>query len=197
VTSGDVTAAPDPVVAPDVVARVREATTAGRRLRLRYWVPARDEATDREVDPIRVFTSEGAVYLVGWCRRVDDVRTFRLDRALEVEVLDVAVDIPPDAGDRAGSTSVFTPSADDQLVTVELSDRARWVADYYPCEDIAEGPDGGLVVRLRARDADWVRRLALVLAGVGRVTEPAELAAQAQAAARAALAAYGSDVGAD
>jgi proteasome accessory factor C len=191
VTGGDLAVAPDRTATPDVVTTVREATTAGRRLRMRYWVPARDEATERDVDPIRVFTSDGAVYLVGWCRQVDDVRTFRLDRILDVAALDVAADVPPEARQRAVDERVFTPSADDRLITVHLTDRARWVADYYPCEEVVEGPAGGLVVRLRARDADWVRRFALALAGVGRVTEPADLADEARSAARAALAAYG------
>jgi proteasome accessory factor C len=189
--------AADPVVAPDVVSVVREATTAGRRLRMRYWVPARDEATDRDVDPIRVFTSDGAVYLVGWCRQVDDVRTFRLDRALAVEVLDIAADVPPEARERAHDDRLFTPSADDRLITVELSDRARWVADYYPCEQVVESDGGGLVVTMRARDDAWVRRLALALAGVARVVEPPELAEAGRVAARAALAAYAPYAGAD
>jgi proteasome accessory factor C len=175
--------------APDVVSRVREATAAGRRLRMRYWVPARDEATERDVDPIRVFTSEGAVYLVGWCRLVDDVRTFRLDRALAVDVLDVPAEVPEEARGRAYDDRVFSPGADDRLVTLELSDRARWVADYYPCEEVSESA-GGLVVRMRARDDAWVRRLALSLAGTARVVEPEDLAAAARDAARAALAGY-------
>jgi proteasome accessory factor C len=196
VAGAELAVAPDPVVAPDVVETVREATMAGRRLRMRYWVPARDEATDRDVDPIRVFTSGGAVYLVGWCRAVDDVRTFRLDRALAVEVLDVPADVPEEARERAHDDRVFTPAADDRLITLELSDRARWVADYYPCESVRESATG-LVVTMRARDDAWVRRLALSLAGLARIVEPADLAAAARNAARSALAAYAPYAGRD
>ena len=64
------------------------ALAGGRRLRMTYWVPARDEATERDVDPIRMFTADGVPYLVGWCRLVEDLRTFRLDRALEVSLTD-------------------------------------------------------------------------------------------------------------
>jgi len=190
VDGAELAVAADEAVAPAAVESVRAATVAGRRVRMRYWVPARDEATDRDVDPIRVFTSGGAVYLVGWDRSVDDVRTFRLDRALAVEVLDVAVEVPAEARERGPDDQVFTPSADDRLITVELSDRARWVADYYPCESVRESPSGGLVVTMRARDDAWVRRLALALAGIARVVEPADLAAAARDAARSALGAY-------
>lgn len=196
VAGAELAVAADPVVAPTVVETVRDATTLARRLRMRYWVPARDEATERDVDPIRVFTSGGAVYLAGWDRSVDDVRTFRLDRALSVEVLDIAADVPEEARERAHDDRIFTPSADDRLITVELSDRARWLADYYPCESVEETADG-LVVRMRARDDAWVRRLALSLAGIARVTEPDDLAAAARDAARSALGAYAPYAGRD
>ena len=51
-----------------------------RRLHLRYLVPSRDEATERDVDPMRVLTVDGRWYLEGWCHRAEGVRLFRLDR---------------------------------------------------------------------------------------------------------------------
>src|SRR4051812_35195380 len=137
VVGDEVTVAVDSVPDPAVVSAVADALAAHRRVHLRYWVPARDEATERDVDPIRMFTSEGegAAYLVGWCRLVDDVRTFRLDRVLAVEVLNVAADVPAEARERAVGAGVFTPAPEDPLVTLELEPSARWVADYFPCED--------------------------------------------------------------
>ena len=180
-----------------VVAAVTDALAAGRRLRMTYWVPARDETTERDVDPIRMFTSDGVAYLVGWCRRVEDVRTFRLDRAMAVQMLDVAADVPAEARQRALDAGLFTPAADDRLVTLDLEPSGRWVADYYPCEDVRERGDGGLIVSLRARDDAWVVRLALGLAGSGRVTEPPDLAGSVRSAAAAALAGYPANGGAD
>jgi proteasome accessory factor C len=75
-------------------------------------------------------------------------------------------------------------------VTFSLDPPARWFADYYPCEEVAERGDGGLIVRLRVRDGAWVRRLALGLAGFGRVTDPPELATEVRDVAISALAAY-------
>jgi proteasome accessory factor C len=186
-----VVAAPTPGAAdPDIVTAATDALARGRRLHLRYWVPARDESTERDVDPLRLFSNDGVVYLKGWCYRVEDVRTFRLDRVLAASVLDTPVDVPEEARELAHDTDLFTPAPDDRLVTLSLDAPARWIADYYLVEDVAERGDGGLVVRLRAHDDAWVRRLALGLAGVGRVTDPPELAAEISAAAEAALAAY-------
>jgi proteasome accessory factor C len=175
---------------PGVVTSVTDALARGRRLHLRYWVPARDEATERDVDPLRVFTSGGTAYLSGWCYAVEELRTFRLDRVLTATMLDDLVDVPEDVRLRALDSELFTPSPDDRLVTFSLDPAARWVADYHPCEEVAERGDGGLVVRLRVHDDAWVRRFALGLAGVATLTDPPELAEQVHEAARAALSSY-------
>ena len=191
------TAATDRVVAApssdsdaQVVATAADALARARRLRLRYWVPARDEATERDVDPLRLFTTDGRAYLAGWCYLVDDLRTFRLDRVLEIAVLDVGVDVPDETRRRALDAGLFTPASDDRLVTFSLDPPVRWFADYYPCEEVAERGDCGLIVRLRVRDDAWLRRLALGLAGRGRITEPADLAHDVRDVAITTLSGY-------
>ena len=192
VVDGDeVGVAVDPVTDPAVVATVADALARGRRLHLTYWVPARDESSEREVDPVRMFTADGATYLVAWCHRVEDMRTFRLDRVLDVQLLEQAADVADDVRRRALDAGLFAPDDSDRLVTLDLDPAARWVADYHPVEEVRERGDGGVVVRLRARDDAWIRRLALAVAGHGRVVDPPEVADEVAAAAAAALGGYG------
>src|SRR5262245_60545171 len=66
----------------DVQAQVGDALRLRKRLHLSYYVPGRDEATERDVDPMRVVVVQGRAYLEGWCRRAEAVRLFRLDRVL-------------------------------------------------------------------------------------------------------------------
>ncbi|MDQ2876599.1 MAG: WYL domain-containing protein, partial [Actinomycetota bacterium] len=73
----------------------------------------------------------------------------------------------------------------------ELATAGRWVAEYYPCDEVEELGDGRLRVSLRTPDTKWVRRLALRLGEDGRVVSPAGLAAEVGQDARAALARYG------
>jgi len=173
-----------------VAAEVREALDAGRRVHLRYYVPGRDEATERDVDPMRLLVVEGRTYLEGWCRRAEGVRLFRLDRILDISVLDVAASVPEEAEHVDIDQGLFRPSADDVRVVLELSAAGRWVAEYYPCESVAELGDGRLRVELRTPDTRWVRRLALRLGEEGRVVSPADLQSQIRADATAALAQY-------
>lgn len=174
----------------DVAATIRQAVQERRRLHLSYWVPGRDETTERDVDPMRLFLADGRLYLEGWCRRAESVRLFRLDRVAAARLLDLPADVPPHAKPRDLSAGVFQPSPDDEIITLELEPPGRWVADYYPCEGVEALAGDRLRVRLRTADDRWVRRLMLRLGEAGRVVDPPRLAEDVRAAAREALAAY-------
>ncbi|TYK45266.1 helix-turn-helix transcriptional regulator [Actinomadura decatromicini] len=170
---------------------LREAIAAGRRVHLTYYVPARDENTERDVDPMRLLVVEGTTYLEGWCRRAEAVRLFKLDRIADLAVLDVAAEVPDDAEPIDVDAGLFRPSPQDEAVTLELTARGRWVADYYPCESVEELGEGRLRVVLRTPDTRWVRGLAMRLGDQGRVVAPDHLAAGIRDDAARALALYG------
>jgi proteasome accessory factor C len=174
-----------------VLGEVTDGLARRQRLHLSYYVPGRDEATERDVDPMRLVMVDGRRYLEGWCRSAEAVRLFRLDRILGIEVLDVAAEVPPQAEPVDVDQGLFRPSPADTRVVLELATAGRWVAEYYPCEEVQELGDGRLRVSLRTPDTQWVRRLALRLGEDGKVTAPAALAGEIAADARAALARYG------
>jgi proteasome accessory factor C len=169
---------------------VRDALNRGRRTHLSYYVPGRDEATERDVDPMRLLVVEGWTYLEGWCLRAEAVRLFRMDRVLGLTVLDEPASVPVQAEHRDVDQGLFRPSADDVLVELELSVAGRWVAENFPREHVEELGDGRLRIALRTPDTRWVRRLALRLGEDGRVISPAALAADVREDAAAALAQY-------
>ena len=173
-----------------VAATLSGALTAGRRVHLRHYVWSRDEDTERDVDPMRLLVVEGRTYLEGWCRRAESVRLFRLDRVVEVDVLDVPAEVPEEAEPRDVDAGLFRPSETDVLAELELGPEARWIAESYPCESVTELPDGRLRIGLRTPDTTWVRRLALRLGEDARVVSPPELADDVRATAAAALAQY-------
>ena len=167
-----------------------DAVDRGRQVRLGYYVPARDEATERTVDPLRVVTAEGNTYLEAWCHLAEDQRLFRLDRVSSVEVLDSAVDDHSDVRPRDLAAGLFQASPDDTLVTLRLEPHARWVAEYYPVESTTELDDGGLRVTLRAGDREWLTRLMLRIGGAAEIEDPTELSDVVRRAAVQALGNY-------
>jgi proteasome accessory factor C len=176
-----------------MLADARRAVAEHRRLHLRYLVPARDEATERDVDPMRVVGIDGRWYLEGWCHRAEDTRLFRMDRVEELTVLDVDGTPPPQARERDLSEGTFRPGPDDLVVTLRLLPATAWVADYYAVESVEDVPTdegGGVRVELRTADTAWLRRLLWRLGGQGWVVAPADVAAQVRDGAAEALAAY-------
>jgi proteasome accessory factor C len=167
--------------------QVTDALNRDKRVHISYYVPGRDEATERDVDPMRLLVVEGHSYLEGWCRRASAVRLFRLDRIMAIDVLDVAKDVPATAEQRDLDSGLYQPSPQDVRVVFELAPAGRWVAEYFPCEKTQELADGRLRVDLRTADTQLVRRLALRLGEDGRLLSPPELAEQVRADAEAAL----------
>ena len=62
---------------------IAEAIESGGRVRMRY-VDARGRETDRLVRPLRVNAQGGNLYLIAYCYRREEQRTFRLDRVVEL-----------------------------------------------------------------------------------------------------------------
>jgi proteasome accessory factor C len=172
------------------LAQVRRALDTGRALHLSYYVAARDERTERDVDPVQLHSVEGRWYLQAWCRLAEGMRLFRLDRIDALRVLPEPSQPPASAVLRDLSGGVYQPAPEHLLVTLRLAPAAGWVADYYPCESVRPLPDGGLVATLRVADPSWVRRLVLGFGAAAQVLDPPWLAEQARAEARAALAGY-------
>jgi proteasome accessory factor C len=168
-------------------AAVRAALEAARALRLRYYTAGRDAVSDRTVDPMRLLLVEGRGYLEAWCRRADGVRLFRLDRVEDVEMLDEPAAPPPDAEPTDLSAGLFRPSAEHRTAALELAPSARWIAEYYPVDEVVETDGGCARVLMRYADPAWLVRLVLGLGGGARVLEPPELAAEVAERAHRAL----------
>ncbi len=191
-------------------AAIRGALEDGRAVSIRYYTAGRDAVTRRTVDPMRLLLVEGRGYLEAWCRRVEAVRLFRLDRVEAVAVLDEPAAPPPDATPADLSAGVFRARPEHGSAVLLLEPWARWVAEYYPVEEVVElpadatgqdhagqdhagqdrdGETGGRArVLLRYADPAWLVRLVLGLGGGARLLAPPELAAEVARRARAAVA---------
>ena len=88
VPSAQVAVQVDKVAQQAVLTQLQDALARGRLVHLSYYVPGRDETTERDVDPMRLLVVEGRTYLEGWCRLAEAVRLFRLDRVLGLQVRD-------------------------------------------------------------------------------------------------------------
>src|SRR5688572_11609029 len=168
----------------------RGAVQRGRALRMTYYTATRDETTERVVDPMRVLVVGGKVYLEAWCRRAEAVRLFRIDRVDGYVETDEPSAPPPQARPTDVRDGVFQPTPDLPLVQLRVGRGARWITEYYPCEEVRRDAERWLV-SLRVADLGWARRLVLGLGPDVTVVAPVDLVAVVGGEARAALDAYG------
>ncbi len=155
--SGTVASLP-PQPAPEQARTLRGALQQQRAVRLHYYVPTRDEVTDRVVDPLRLIRVDGQDYLEAWCRSAEDVRIFRLDRIESADVLNEP-SAPPPVELRDVSEGIYAPEPDAAIVDLELTAQGRWVAEYYETLERTDHADGTVTLRLPISDPDTLRHL--------------------------------------
>jgi proteasome accessory factor C len=190
--AGDLADAPVAVRLPADAERldaIRAAVEGGHALHLTYYTAARDETTDRVVDPLRVLMVGGRAYLEAWCRRAEATRMFRVDRIDAFTVLDEPAAPPPHVDLHDVSDGVFHPTPDLPLVTLRVGRGSRWITEYYPCEEVSRDGDEWLVT-MRVTDLGWAQRLLLGLGPDVTVVAPAELVDRIRAQAATALDQY-------
>jgi proteasome accessory factor C len=171
----------------EALAAVRDALDHRRALRICYYTPSRDAVSERTVDPMRLLLVEGHSYLEAWCRAVEEVRLFRLDRIEHLATLDEPAAPPPHARPADISAGLFRAQPDQRIAVLTLSPDARWVAEYYPVDELIEGEGGAATVRMRYAETSWMVRLILGLGADVIVRDPPELAAAVTQRALAAV----------
>ncbi|MEJ7636098.1 WYL domain-containing protein [Aeromicrobium sp.] len=190
---GDAAAAPVDVVLdqvdPTIHSTIVHALANGKRLELTYATVARDEQSDRSIDPRRLFTEQGKLYLEAWCLKAEDLRFFRLDRVIDAQL--TAIDAEDhDVKVRDMSDGIFTVGEATPYALVDLHPRAHWLTEYYQVDLLEQSEEGIWRAKLYGADWAWLRRLVLRNAGSVTVVQPAGLAADVSSQAAVALRAY-------
>ncbi|MBZ5739868.1 helix-turn-helix transcriptional regulator [Nocardioides mangrovi] len=169
---------------------LRRAADERRQVRLTYYVPSRDEQSERVVDPRGIVSAHGFTYLDAWCHSAEAPRLFRLDRIADATVLDSAIATEPAAPREVGETGLFPRSPESTVVTLELDPAARWVVEYYPVDAVRSRRGGRLEVDLVVANERWLQRLLLRLSPHVRVVAPGEYADALSETARRTLSLY-------
>jgi predicted DNA-binding transcriptional regulator YafY len=182
-----------PEVGPEnsaTLAAAREAIRTGAQLRLTYFSPQRDAVSERDVDPLRLYSLDNTWYLEAYCHSAQGLRNFRLDRieSLQPNGRPVSRTAKPA---ESFPVKLFTPNDDDTLVVVELTRRGAGLADDYYAERTAALPDGGMLAEIRFGSTDWLPMFVAQHGGTVRILQPETLAKAARDWIGAALARYG------
>lgn len=176
------------VVVPPAVrelhATVESAIAERRVLHIDYFSHARNASTERDIEPHRLFTSDGAWYVDAFCRASDDQRVFRIDRITAIEPTEAHFELDADAEPHAEAGF----DLGDRLprVVLDLPADAAWVIEQYPVLAVEDLSGGRRRVTLPVSARPWLERLLLRLGpDVVAVEVPEELGGSGVAAAAA------------
>lgn len=173
--------------------RLRRATRERRRVAMVYRGRGQPEPLQRDLDPYALVHRWGWWYVIGHCHLRDGLRTFRVDRIVELMLLDQTFSVPADfdvreylaveqqTEPRVRVRMRFAP----QAALLALDNRASW-------ETVDEQPDGSVVVTFAVPDLEWAAWTALGYGPQAVVLEPEELRRLVGEQARAIAAQYAS-----
>lgn len=150
-----------------------DATRQVERVRLRYWTASRDEVTERQLTPRRVFHERGEWYVVGDDHRSGERRTFRVDRIESLERTG-AFDDPIDDAEVPDTSVAWSADGSLPRVTVRLQPAARWVIEEYPVDAVTELGGGAMEARFAVVSERWLERLLLRAGQNAEVIAPKE-----------------------
>ncbi|WP_267275176.1 helix-turn-helix transcriptional regulator [Arthrobacter sp. CDRTa11] len=169
---------------------IHQAIAERAQLHLVYLSPQRDRFSERDVDPLRLYSLDNTWYFEAYCHSVQGLRNFRLDRVQELRPngKQASTNMEPAEGFPA---KLFTPTDDDVTVTVQLTRQGAGLADDYYAERTAVLQDGGLVAEIRFGNTAWLPMFVAQHGGTVRILEPVELADSARNWIKASLDRYG------
>jgi proteasome accessory factor C len=183
-----------PEVRPENAATLqtaRDAIRTGAQLHLSYFSAQRDAVSERDVDPLRLYSLDNTWYLEAYCHSAQGLRNFRLDRVEGLEPNGRPVSESARPAD-SFPVKLFTPNDDDTVVVVELTRRGAGIADDYYAERTAALPGGGMLAEIRFGTTDWLPMFVAQHGGTVRILQPEPLADAARDWVDAALARYAS-----
>jgi len=171
--------------------KLRRATRERRRVALIYRGRDQPESLRRDVDPYALVHRWGWWYGIGYCHLRGAIRTFRVDRIVELTLLDETFETladfdiqeylaaEPHTQPRVQVRLRFAPGA----ALLALDDRAFW-------DTVDEQPDGSVIVTFATPNLEGAARAALSYGSHAIVLEPDELRRLVSERARAITAQY-------
>lgn len=173
------------------LAVIHDAVGRGRRLRFDY-VTSYGTSERREVDPLRVESSDADWYLRAWCHTREALRVFRIDRITRASAADVAA-VHRASDVRLPSTLFDSASADIEVAVEFPADIRSTVADYLGGATGPADDDDMIRATIRVEHFHGLKRLVAGLGGALQVLGPPQARAAVADWARDGLSRYSSE----
>ncbi len=163
------------------VAQLLDAILHHRQVQMRYHSFSSNREKEYLIEPYRLVFALGGLYLFAFVPEYSDLRTFAIDRIMNLSVTEERfepMDLEEDAF--AHSLGVHQGTPPERIEVAFDPQIARYVKGriWHATQAVHEQPDGGVVVELTVSN-DWaLRSWILGFGALARVISPASLAAE-------------------
>jgi proteasome accessory factor C len=157
------------VTSENVLPDLRAAAERELCIDIAYYSFARDERTERRIEPRQFFMDRGNWYVGGHCQRAGAERIFRVDRIESTSRTDTPFSRPPAA---AGSTDTFSIESGPRATLLMPSSRLH-LLDGLPI-DSSDVVDDVARVTLPVSSLRWLERLMIRIGPGAELTEPTD-----------------------
>lgn len=133
---------------------LRTALLFQQRITLRYKIPSRDSAESYSVDPYSFIFAKGGLYLLGFAHNRQAVRTFAVERILEVAIDRQRFELPEDFEPETLFRNAFGIVEEEPLpVRVRFSAAVAHAIEerqWHPTQTLIRNADGSLEIAFSA-----------------------------------------------
>jgi len=162
-----------------VAIHLRKLVTAAKertRVTIDYVTASRASAEERNFDPFGIVHHAGQWYVIGFCHKRQDTRTFRIDRIASLKNLDERFHIPEDFDlETYRRERLYVPSADSIAVGIHLDPLATTrVGSNWPVGDVSHHDDGSSEIVIDCEGFEWVTGWVLGMGKHARIVSPPE-----------------------
>jgi predicted DNA-binding transcriptional regulator YafY len=151
--------------------------------RISYWPLTEEKSSTRDLEVyyIQPMSPGHAAYVIGYCRHMKDVRTFKVERIEKIEVLQEKYTIPADFDANKFLSGAWGIVVTEDVIRVRLKItkpvivRIMQETVWHPSQRVEELPDGTAIMTL---DVNYTTELVSWILGWGsqvEVLEPEEL----------------------
>ena len=174
------------------------AWTQGRKVKIWYWTLGRKQPMERIIEPYFIQPARlgHGNYVIGYCHRAKEVRTFKVERIQRIELLDEKYTVPADFNANEFLSSSWGIAVEGEVETIKLKinapeiirimEETRW----HPSQVLERQPDGSAIVTMKLTVTTELVGFILSWGEKVEVLEPKELREEIAGTARAMLEVY-------
>jgi predicted DNA-binding transcriptional regulator YafY len=165
----------------DTIRMLNDAVLSQQTIAMKYRTGRSGAESERGLDPYRVWYRSGGLYVIGHDHQSGEVRTFAIDRIVEIEATDKSFEVAP-----SFDFDTFVSSAFGVISETPVAVRIRFDSDWknhvmehtwHPSQKITELPDGGLELTMEVGGTTEVRNWVMSFGAGAEVIAPSELRA--------------------